>query len=308
MKHAKDAILLFNPAAGRYDLSRKTFNRLLARLADYGIDCEPVITRPGALEIPLLERHPELLLVYGGDGTIHQAIQQIAGKGIRLALLPGGTANVLARELGIPFDLAKAVEVAAKGRIRRISLGRSGRRYFHLMAGIGLDAFVVRNVRTGAKKILGQGAFWLFGFISFLRYPLKEFELELNGRKHRGTFAVIANARHYGGNLNFTPQADLSDGLLDVCIFTSRNKSRYASYLWAALRSGPAGFPDVIYERASEVRVTGAGVPIQMDGEAIGFLPARFSIFEPGIDVMVPCEKPGAERRGFLGSRDTFRE
>jgi diacylglycerol kinase (ATP) len=293
----KDAILLFNPAAGRYDLSPKTIDRLLARLLEHGIRCKAVKTQPGGLGISSPELcSSDLLLVYGGDGTIHQVIQQVAGKGVRLAVLPAGTANVLARELGIPFDLDEAVEVAAEGRVRRISLGQSGDRYFHLMAGIGLDAFIVRNVKSGAKKALGEGAFWLLGFSAFLRYRLDEFELELNGRKHRGTFAVIANAGRYGGNLTITPEADLSEELLDVCIFTSRHKARYASYLWAAIISDPAAYPDVIYEKAREVHVSGPAVPIQMDGEAVGSLPATFSIFEPGIEVMVPRETKTGRR------------
>ncbi|MFB3903840.1 MAG: diacylglycerol kinase family protein [Acidobacteriota bacterium] len=284
------ATLLYNPSAGRSPFSPQRLLAIVQRLERSGICCEPVIIPRDCRQSPPLNFcNKQLLIVYGGDGTIHHAIQQAAGRQVTLAILPAGTGNVLARELGIPLDLEGALDVVLHGRPRRISLGRSGNRCFHLMAGIGLDACVIGHLNRKLKRHIGEGAYWIAGIRTFLRYQPRELDIHLAGETLTGTFAVVANARRYGGNLRISPEADLSDPLLDICVFTSRRKLRYLQYLWGARCGDLRRYPDVVYRKASSVRITGPELPIQMDGEVVGSLPADFSIFTPGIQVLVPA-------------------
>ncbi|RPJ56467.1 MAG: diacylglycerol kinase family lipid kinase [Acidobacteria bacterium] len=287
-----NAILLYNPAAGRSPLSEERFQKVMQRLQRGGICCEPVIIPSDGRDSPHLElRNKQLLIVHGGDGTIHHAIQQAAGQEICLAILPAGTANVMARELGIPLDLDGSLDVALHGTRRRISLGRSDDRYFHLMAGIGLDASVISRLNRPLKRVIGQGAYWMAGVRTFLHYQPQTFQLHLSEETLEGTFAVVANARSYGGNLRITPDAELGDPVFDVCVFTSGHRIRLLQYLHGALWGDLRHYPDVVYRKACTVRVTGPDLPIQMDGEVVGRLPANFSIFTPGIEVLVPPER-----------------
>jgi diacylglycerol kinase (ATP) len=285
-----DATLLYNPAAGRTPLPPERLRRLLEKLLSMGIRCEAVMSHPdGSTESPRLDlRNKSLLLVYGGDGTIHQAVQQVAANPVKVALLPAGTANVLARELGVPLDPDRAVDLIAQGKTRRIFLGQSEGRYFHLMAGVGLDAYVINAVGLGLKKRLGIGAYWVAGLLAFRRYPLTEFDIEIDGETHRGTFAVIANARNYGGSLLIAPEADLTEPCLDVCVFGSRRKRRFFRYLFAAFRGSHIRLPDVTYRKATSVRVLGPPLPVQMDGEVVGQTPISLSLYSPGIEVYTP--------------------
>ncbi len=286
-----NAILLYNPAAGRSSLSPARLRKLLQRLQQSGICCEPVIVPPAIGDSPQIDlRNKKLLIVYGGDGTIHHAIQQAVGRDVSLALLPAGTANVLARELGIPLDPEQALDVVLHGTPRRISLGRSGDRCFHLMAGIGLDACVISHLNRRLKRVIGESAYWTAGIQTLLRYRPCAFQVQVGQETLEATFAVVANARNYGGHLRITPDAGLDDPVLDVCLFTSRRKLRFLQYLRGALWGDLRRYPDVIYRKAQTVQVSGPDLPIQMDGEIVGRLPADFSIVTPGIQVLVPAD------------------
>ncbi len=137
------------------------------------------------------------IIVAGGDGTINEAIQGLAGTKARLAIIPRGTANVLARELGLPLDDEQAAVVAAKGKSRKIYLGlaidetTNESRHFVLMAGIGLDASVVRRVQPSLKKRIGKGAFWISGLSHLATWNPRPFTLEIDGQKYTATFATI---------------------------------------------------------------------------------------------------------------------
>ena len=229
------------------------------------------------------------LLVYGGDGTLHEAFRLAAPWDIPVALLPAGTADVLARELGIPLRLQDALPIAASGTPRRIYLGKGNGRYFHLMSGIGLDAHVIARVPPGLKKALGIGAYWLTGMAALRNCPLEPFQVTLDGTEWEASFAVIANARRYGGHLLMAPHASVSEECLDVCLFTSNRKTRFLRYLWGVLTRTHLDYPDVVYRKVQRVEVAGdPSIPVQMDGELVGNLPMSFSVFSRGVQIVVP--------------------
>jgi diacylglycerol kinase (ATP) len=217
---------------------------------------------------------------------------------VRLGILPLGSANVLARELGLPFDSKKAAKVIAQGNTRRIHVGcavdvESGaRRYFLLMAGIGLDASVVRRVHPRLKKRVGKAAFWVSGLSHLADWKPKPFAIEVDGNNYTATFATIGKAASYGGDLTVTPQAQLDQPDFQICIINSTSRLRYLQLLSYAMRSGmPAGKPGVCLVRATRARATGEAA-VQVDGELIGSLPMTFEIAPDSIEVIVPESAP----------------
>jgi YegS/Rv2252/BmrU family lipid kinase len=234
------------------------------------------------------------VIVAGGDGTINEAIQGLAGSNARLAVIPRGTANVLARELKLPLDDVQATIVAARGNARRIHLGLAideatkAKRFFVLMAGIGLDASVVRRVQPRLKKRIGKAAFWISGLSHLADWQPAPFTLEIEGRSYTGTFAAIGKAARYGGDLAITPGARLELPEFEICIIETLNRFGYLRLLAYALRTGmPRDKHGVRYVTASRVRATG-DAPVQVDGEVIGELPMRFEIASESLEVVVP--------------------
>jgi YegS/Rv2252/BmrU family lipid kinase len=234
------------------------------------------------------------VIVAGGDGTINEAIQGMAGTNARLGIIPRGTANVLARELGLPIDDEQALKIAARGKTREIYLGlaidetTNERRHFVLMAGIGLDASVVQRVQPRLKKRIGKGAFWISGLSHLADWQPTPFTLEIDGQRYIGTFAAIGKAARYGGDLLITPGARLEEPQFEICLIETLSRLRYLQLLSYAVRAGmPRNKPGVRFLKTTSVRATG-DAPVQVDGELIGQLPMRFEISPHSLDVIVP--------------------
>jgi diacylglycerol kinase (ATP) len=293
------AVLISNPKTGRY-LSRRTtsIQELSTYLQSLGVNVELIMTAgPGdATEIAAqaAENGVADVIVAGGDGTINEVVQGLAGTNVRLAIIPRGTANVLARELDLPLDGAQAGAVIARGHSRRIHLGvaideaNNTRRYFLLMAGIGLDASVVRRVHPSLKKHFGKVAFWFSGLSHLAKWNPNSFLIEAEGQRYDATFAAIGNAPSYGGNLAITPRARLDQPEFEVCIIDTFSRLRYLSFLSYAMRSGmPRNKGSVRFLQTSSVKGIGDAA-VQVDGELIGQLPMTFEIAEQSIEVIVP--------------------
>jgi diacylglycerol kinase (ATP) len=297
------AILISNPKTGRYASRRlRPIQDTLSHLKSLGLDVElKLTTRPHeATEIAARAARngagngPPDVIVAGGDGTINEVIQGLAGTKARLAIIPRGTANVLARELGLPLDEEQASVVAARGKSRRIHLGlaideTSGvSRHFALMAGIGLDASIVRRVQPSLKKRIGKGAFWVSGLSHLATWNPHPFTLEIDGREYTATFAAIGKGPRYGGDLAITPGARLDQPDFEVCMIETSSRFRYLRLLSYAIREGmPRDNPAVRFVKTTRVLARG-NAPVQIDGELIGGLPMRFEIAPESLEVIVP--------------------
>src|SRR5262245_7385529 len=175
MPRFERAALIFNPAArGMQAQGGRRVEQVLSVLAAEGLKVQATPTAgPGdatRLARDAVTSHCDVLIACGGDGTINEVIGGMAGSDVPLLVIPGGTSNVLARELGLPRELSACVALLRKGVIRRVSLGRAGERFFILMAGIGVDAGVVAASSSRLKRYAGEGAFWLAGFQQLARY------------------------------------------------------------------------------------------------------------------------------------------
>lgn len=294
----RKATLISNPKTGRYVSRRKTIQELASDLNALGVEVELKFTAgPGdATEIAAKAAHNGStdVIVAGGDGTINEAIQGMVGTTSRLGILPRGTANVLARELGLPMNVDKAIAIAARGKSRRIHFGvaidetTNAHRHFVLMAGIGLDASVVRRVQPALKKRIGKGAFWLSGLSHLATWSPRPFTLEIEGTSYNATFAAIGKAARYGGDLMITPRARLDEPAFEICIIETFSRIQYLQLLSHAMREGmPDDKKGVRFIKAARVRATG-DAPVQVDGELIGHLPMRFEISPHSLEVIVP--------------------
>ena len=294
----RKATLISNPKTGRYASRRRPVQELAAQLESLGVKVDLRLTQgPGEatkIAARAARNGSSDVIVAGGDGTINEAIQGLAGTKARLAIIPRGTANVLARELGLPLDDKQAVKIAAEGKSRQIYLGvaidetTQERRNFVLMAGIGLDASVVRRVQPSLKKRIGKGAFWVSGLSHLATWNPRPFILEINGQKYTSTFAAIGKAAKYGGDLAITPGARLDQPEFEICIIDTRSRLRYLHLLSQAMRNGmPRNTAEVQFVNAVSVRAHG-DAQVQIDGELIGHLPMRFEIAPHSLTVIVP--------------------
>ena len=294
----RKAILISNPKTGRYASRRRPVEELAQQLESLGMKVDLRLTQgPGdatAIAARAAGNGTSDVIVAGGDGTINEAIQGLAGSKARLAIIPRGTGNVLARELGLPLDDEQALKVVAQGKSRQIYLGlaidetTNESRHFVLMAGIGLDASVVRRVQPSLKKRIGKGAFWVSGLSHLATWNPQPFILEINGHNYTSTFAAIGKAAKYGGDLAITPGARLDQPEFEICIIDTRSRLRYLHLLSQAMRNGmPRDTPEVRFVTATTVKAHG-DAHVQIDGELIGHLPMRFEIAPHSLEIIVP--------------------
>ncbi|HUM18230.1 MAG TPA: diacylglycerol kinase family protein [Candidatus Nitrosotalea sp.] len=289
----RSAALIHNPGSGQQRDRFHSVTRMVDALRLRGIAATPQITTGPTDAIRLttaaVQAGTDMVIVHGGDGTINETMQVLVGTSTPLAVWPGGTSNVLARELALPGGIDLLAQIIAAGRTRRVSVGRAGERYFLLMAGVGLDADVVRAVHPGLKRLTGESAYWMAGLRQLTDWNPIQFLIETEGAQHGATFAVVANAASYGGGLRFAPEASMDDDLLDVVLFDSTQRHRFARYLAAAFTGSHLGMDGVTYLKARRVVAHGPDSRfVHVDGELLGPLPVSFECVPAALSLVVP--------------------
>jgi len=298
--------LVVNPTAGpayRRHRTRAVVEAARRRLP--GLSVWPTAGSGDAerLAAQAAEKRVGTLLVAGGDGTIHEALQGLAGTDTCLGPIPAGTANVLCRELGLPMNPVAALARLLVGRPRRVTLGRvqgaeanaeigaavphGARphpidRRFVLMLGVGLDAAIVADVPGRVKRYLGAGAYFLQGFVTGMRYGYPEVKVTCDGETLSGTSLVIANARNYAGRFVLAPDAALSRPDLCLVLFEGEGPAAYVGHALGVLRGRHLDRPGVHVRHAAAFTVEGVSpVRAQADGELAGSVPLTVTA-EPG--------------------------
>ena len=236
------------------------------------------------------QRGLDAVVACGGDGTVHEVANGLAGSPTALAVVPGGTANVWAKEARLPRRPAAAVRLLAEGETRTIDLGRAGDRYFLLMAGVGFDAAIVRRVSGALKRRLGAASYLLHGLRLGLTYRAAPAELLVDEEQQPGKvyWLLLGNTRNYAGLLNITDQALADDGELDLCLLRTGGLPKLAWLVaWVLLRRHHrrAG---VLYRRVASLEVRTPGLPVQVDGEYLTETPLRFEVAQGALQVVVP--------------------
>ena len=235
------------------------------------------------------------IVAFGGDGTINETANGVIGTDVPLVILPGGTANCMCVETGIGKNIDRAVRrVVNESEDARISVGRmtagGATRHFLAMAGVGLDAIVAGEVNMGLKAKTGKLAYWVAGFAMFGR-PLPQCEAVIDGAPSQRSFVLISRVRNYGGDLEIARHVGLTDNCFEAVSFAGGNSLRYLPYLAGVAARFTHLLPGTSYSRATRVSCTPVGeerVPVQIDGEVVGALPAEFDVVPDALTLRIP--------------------
>jgi diacylglycerol kinase (ATP) len=286
-----DAVIIGNPNSGRAG-SKGYLERCAEILRSGGLGVEVLNTEhpDHATELASLAGD-RLVVAAGGDGTINEVINGL-GKEATLGILPLGTANVLARELGLPLDTERACERILRGERTRIDLGvatnREGvERRFACMAGIGFDAHVVRAVTPRLKRYLRGLAFALTAFKVLAKEDFPWVHVTHGDTTYVTRFAIVANAHHYGGVYRVSRSALLTSGELEVVMVTYVSVLLRPDILGRILARKPLDRTMRSFA-AKELRACApdADVPVQLDGEVWGSLPMSFRVEPEALEVV----------------------
>ncbi len=298
------AMMIANPTSGSYMQHIYRLEETLTFLRYHGWQVELKLTQAVGdaqrLALEAVEQHINVVIAVGGDGTINEIIQALAGSETSLGVLPGGTANVWAREVGIPLDMSGAREVLIHGQTRRIDLGRANERYFLLMTGIGLDGEVTQAVEKKSLKRLGTLAYWLMGAWLGLNYPSFRAFLQVDGRvvKINALQMIIGNTQLYGGAVKYTWHARCDDGLLDICIIRKHDMWNRVFIFLDFMLHREQRRQWVYYTTCKSVKLrTRHPIAMQIDGDPAGYTrkgypPVTFTIAPHALKVIVPQKTP----------------
>ena len=289
----KRATLVANPHARgmrRFD-AEEALRRLEARGLEARLELPDSPAGTAAAAAHAAERGDAFVFVPGGDGTVRLAAGSLAGSESALAVLPGGTANVWAKEAGIPRNLLEAVDAHLDGQRVAMDVGRANGEPFLLMAGIGWDAQIAATVTPRLKRRLGVLAYVLHGVPMLHRLRTREVAWATAGAAavEDVGLIVVSNTRLYGGILIFSLEASARDGQLDACIFTPRHAPdalRHALKVVGRRHPGDAGVREL---RTPRFEVSTPGLPVQLDGDVTGETPVTLTVERGALQMSVPA-------------------
>lgn len=299
--YAGRTFVLLNPVAGQDDLDRLV-REIGAAFAARGADFDLRHTEHPGHAADLAREASGLgyraVCVVGGDGTLAEAVTGLAGTTTPLAVVPRGTANQVALNLGIPLDVEAAIEVAVNGVPRALDIGRIGGRSFALVAGAGLDAAVMATATRELKERWGFGAYIYAAVKEALNAAPIRFRITRDGQllEVDAVTVLIANVGElFTGFLPIRfplaprPTSSWNDGLLDVVVVAPRKLPEFAAVLWNAAHKRFGVDPSLLHFQAEQITIeTDEPVPVQVDGDPTGTTPVTASVERSALRVFVP--------------------
>lgn len=299
MPETTRALIVFNPIAGQAEsLMQDLYEaREVWRGHGWTVDMRPT-TGPGdgtRIAREAAAQGYDVVAAAGGDGTVNEVVNGLAGTQTALAALPVGTVNVWVRELGLPLQPPAAAAALLDAQVRAIDLGRAGGRYFLLMAGVGFDAAVTAEVRAHEKRRLGIFAYVIRVLDLAWRFRGTRARIVVDGKtvRSRVLMVVLGNSQLYGGILKVTARASLDDGLLDLCIIKGNSLRGAPLRVLSILLQRYALDPKIEYHRARSVQImTRRPLPVQVDGDHIGQTPMIFEAVPGALRALLPPTLP----------------
>jgi YegS/Rv2252/BmrU family lipid kinase len=293
-------LVVLNPAAGQVDTNRAV-RALAGAFATRRAGFDILETR-GAGDAEEMARMAaragyRSVVAVGGDGTVGEVITGLAGTGIPLGIIPKGTGNQLACNLGIPASVEAAVDVVVNGRAVPIDLGRlADGRYFAVTAGAGWDAAIMAAATRELKDRWGFGAYLYAGLRTGITPPSTRYHITTDGEtlEVSAAMVLVANMGQIASRMrsvafSIAPGVSFQDGKLDVCIFAPRSLTDVAGMLWRMARRRYAGDSRLIYRQAEDIHIeSDSPVITETDGEPIGVTPLSVRAVAGGVNVLVP--------------------
>ena len=310
-------IAISNPNSGNRDI-KLLKDELIKGFAGHEFELFQTENPNHAIELAknAVKLNPDVIVAAGGDGTVIEVITGIIGSGIKLGIIPFGTGNMLALNLGIPNDVTKAISLVLNGKTRMVDIGKicfikkqfqlfknkkllnqslsEKCRYFAFMSGCGLDAKIIKETSREKKKKIGLYAYFLEGIRHALFTKSKNviFKIKLDNKiklKTRALTVLIANSGNIMGDLiTLAPNASISDGLLDLVVISPTSRRDYLSILLRIFsRKKPEKDEKIQYYQVKEIEIKAKpNVFIQADGDIIGKTPVRVSVIPSAIEVI----------------------
>lgn len=298
--YAGRTLVVLNPAAGQENPARLR-RRLGGAFTERGAAFDLVETRGAGDAEAFARRGAELgyraVVAVGGDGTIGEVITGLAGTGVPLGVIPRGTGNQVACNLGIPRGLERAVEVVTGRTTVPVDVGQLGDgRYFALAAGAGWDATVIAEATRERKDRWGFGAYLYAGLRAGVTPPCSRFRITADGvtTEVEAAMVLLANMGQFVSRVvplevTIGPGVSFRDGMLDVCVFAPRTLPDVAAVLWRIASRRYAGDGRMIYLRAHHVRIeSDPPIVTEVDGEVLGVTPLEARAVAGGVHVLVP--------------------
>ena len=290
---SQEIALITNPTAGKGRGARAA-DKALPRLRDSGYVVRNLVGRDADEALDLARKcvadGVETLVVVGGDGMVHLALQAVAGTETRLGLIPAGTGNDFARYFDIPRkDTGAATDVVISGKERRVDLARVGSKYFGTVLAAGFDAIVNEraNEMTWPRGQMRYNVATVAELRTFKPIP---YVIELDGEQHRFEAMTVAvgNGPSFGGGLRITEGAVLDDGLLDIVIFRRMSRLELVRTYPKLFKGTHIHHPDYRHHRAKKITIAAPGITAYADGERIGALPLTVEVAPLALRVLVP--------------------
>src|SRR3989440_9176592 len=282
-------LIILNPAAHSERAQRKR-----AQVESLAHDCVVCsTTRTGEAELMArrgIKEGFEKIVAAGGDGTINEVVNGLAGTTATLGLLPIGTMNVFATELGLPVhDLELCWDIIRADGTRAVDLPKANQKFFVQLAGVGLDAQVVKETSSQLKRNFGPLSYLISAAQVAARQPPRLFIESENASIDEGSFVLIGNGRLYGGPFPFFKHALIDDGLFDVVVFKRLGYLEIIKYLQDVVFSSDIRVPEIEYFQTRHLHITSEqDVPVELDGELVGQCPVEFRMHERALPVLAP--------------------
>jgi len=312
---------VLNPNSGTGRNPTKEADEIVRCLGELGHETEMFVpsSGPEAYERAreAVERGFERVVAVGGDGTVHQVARALTGSEAAMGIIPRGSGNGLARELGIPPMIEPACQIIADGSVRILDIGTFGDRYFFNIACIGFDALIGQmfNAR-GEDAPRGVLPYFFLSLRAFQQYKAQLTTFELDGERFERTplMIVVANSRQYGSGALIAPSAEPDDGLLDITIIQNVDALKVLFHLPKLFTGQIEKMPEAECRRAKDVVISAENpLPVELDGEPVpsakvlrlGIIPARLRVCAPRVGenatiFRVPLSKIPKEMEPFI--------
>ena len=286
-----ETIVILNPTAGSPEHVRSWQERIESLAGDCPVHVTSHSGEAEALARRAVEEGFIRIVAAGGDGTVSQVANGLTGSNAILGVLPMGSVNVFAMELGLPLhSLQRCWDIIEDTNVRLVDLPSANGQYFVQLAGVGLDAQVVKETSLAFKRSFGPLSYLISAAQIAARQPPKLFIESAHTAVEEGSFVLIGNGRLYGGPFPFFKHAIIDDGLFDVVVFKRLGYLEIIKYLQDVVFSSDIKVPEIEYFQTQQLRITSEqDVPLELDGELAGNCPVDFRIRTKALRVLAPC-------------------
>jgi diacylglycerol kinase (ATP) len=288
--HRKHVCIIHNPTAGQR--SGQLLDRCLKQLQSLGVEFDLVPTQKAGHAKSLAREAAqnssyEAVIVAGGDGSLNEAANGLLGLSTPMGIIPTGTANVLATEIGLSSKASDIARTIAYGPTIKAFPGMMNENAFLLMVSAGFDAKAIKNLPSRLKKLLGKGAYFLSALRELLKYDPQSFTVALGEKSYQANWVIVSRSRYYAGKFLLTSEVDLRSKEYAVFLFNCRSR---LELLMILLRLVQTRFMKVSMEpimTTEEIVMTGQG-DVQVDGDLAGQVPITINPLSPSLNLIMP--------------------